>query len=197
MPAALVPCHSLWDMLAAGVCNVQCTKHCVRICAYAGQEFAKVGLQNCNINSSLPVGSVIRIPFLVWDNGLPPLSATVNRTLVITAPCRTGAVLYMRQALPMSWSCNALSHVMCTVSNSKYGESPGLGGCVHGCIMMQADRNHIRSVVTYVVRLCVSAIAHVQAHPSPDSSSGRSSFFNAAPAMQEDMSCRHQSHGCC
>ncbi|KAL0047060.1 hypothetical protein WJX82_005420 [Trebouxia sp. C0006] len=55
-----------------------------------GQEFAKVGLQNCYINSSLPVGTVLQIPFLVWDNGHPALSARVNRTLVITAPCATG-----------------------------------------------------------------------------------------------------------
>ena len=59
----------------------------------AGQEFAKVGLQNCNINSSLPVGSVVQILFLVWDNGQPPLSATVNRTLVITSPCPSGELL--------------------------------------------------------------------------------------------------------
>ncbi|KAL0029268.1 hypothetical protein WJX79_006326 [Trebouxia sp. C0005] len=52
-----------------------------------GQEFAKVGLQNCHINSSLPVGIILQIPFLVWDNGHPALSARVNRTLVITAPC--------------------------------------------------------------------------------------------------------------
>lgn len=57
---------------------------------YAGQEFAKVGLQNCHINSSLPVGTVLQIPFLVWDNGHPALSARVNRTLVITAPCAIG-----------------------------------------------------------------------------------------------------------
>ncbi len=56
----------------------------------AGQEFAKVGLQNCYINSSLPVGTVLQIPFLVWDNGHPALSARVNRTLVITAPCAPG-----------------------------------------------------------------------------------------------------------
>ncbi len=60
----------------------------------AGQEFAKVGLQNCHINSSLPVGTVLQIPFLVWDSGKPPLSATVNRTLVITSPCPSGQFLW-------------------------------------------------------------------------------------------------------
>ena len=56
----------------------------------AGQEFDRVGLQNCGINSSLPVGTVLQIPFLVWDNGRPPLKATANRTLVITSPCTSG-----------------------------------------------------------------------------------------------------------
>ena len=56
----------------------------------AGQEFARVGLQNCDINSSLPVGTVLHIPFLVWDSGRPPLKATANRTLVITSPCTPG-----------------------------------------------------------------------------------------------------------
>ena len=56
----------------------------------AGQEFARVGLRNCGINSSLPVGTVLRIPFLVWDNGRPPLKATANRTLIITSPCTSG-----------------------------------------------------------------------------------------------------------
>ena len=65
----------------------------------AGQEFAKVGLQNCHINSSLPVGTVLQIPFLVWDSGHPPLSATVNRTLVITAPCASGVLLLSRIGL--------------------------------------------------------------------------------------------------
>ena len=64
------------------------------VLVFAGQEFAEVGLQNCHINSSLPVGTVLQIPFLVWDNGQPPLSATVNRTLVITAPCATGVLSY-------------------------------------------------------------------------------------------------------
>ena len=58
----------------------------------AGQEFARVGLQNCGINSSLPVGTVLHIPFLVWDNGRPPLKATANRTLVITSPCTSGTL---------------------------------------------------------------------------------------------------------
>ena len=49
-----------------------------------------MGLLNCHINSSLPVGTVLQIPFLVWDNGHPALSARVNRTLVITAPCAPG-----------------------------------------------------------------------------------------------------------
>ncbi len=61
--------------------------------ALAGQEFVKVGLQNCHINSSLPVGKVLQISFLVWDNGRPPLTNTVSRTLVIIAPCASGMLL--------------------------------------------------------------------------------------------------------
>lgn len=49
-----------------------------------------MGLQNCHLNTSLPVGSVLRIPFLVWDSGRLPLKATANRTLFFTAPCSPG-----------------------------------------------------------------------------------------------------------
>ncbi|KAL0039208.1 hypothetical protein WJX77_011442 [Trebouxia sp. C0004] len=74
-----------------------------------GQEFAKVGLQNCHINSSLPVGTVLQIPFLVWDNGHPALSARVNRTLVITAPCAPGQFLCSGVCQPIN--CAAAAQV--------------------------------------------------------------------------------------
>ena len=69
--------------------------------ANAGQEFSRVGLANCAINTSQPVGTLISINFLVFDKGTPVLNATAVRTLVLGSPCATGNV--------------AISHHMSTV----------------------------------------------------------------------------------
>ena len=57
---------------------------------HAGQEVSQVGLANCAVNTSLPVGTLISISFLVFDKGTPRLNATAERTLVIGSPCATG-----------------------------------------------------------------------------------------------------------
>ena len=57
---------------------------------HAGQEFSRVGLANCAINTSQPVGTHISISFLVFDKGTPVLNATAQRTLVIGSPCAIG-----------------------------------------------------------------------------------------------------------
>ena len=57
---------------------------------HAGQEFSRVGLANCAINTSQPVGTPMSISFLVFDRGTPVLNATAGRTLVIVSPCATG-----------------------------------------------------------------------------------------------------------
>ena len=59
---------------------------------HAGQEFSRVGLANCAINTSQPVGTLISISFLVFDKGTPVLNATAQRTLVIGSPCAKGDV---------------------------------------------------------------------------------------------------------
>ena len=59
---------------------------------HAGQEFSRVGLANCAINTSQPVGTHISISFLVFDKGTPVLNATAQRTLVIGSPCAKGDV---------------------------------------------------------------------------------------------------------
>ena len=59
---------------------------------HAGQEFTRIGLANCAINTSQPVGTRISISFLVFDKGTPVLNATAERSLVIGSPCAKGAV---------------------------------------------------------------------------------------------------------
>ena len=59
---------------------------------HAGQEFGRIGLANCAINTSQPVGTSISISFVVFDRGTPVLNATAQRTLVIGSPCATGYV---------------------------------------------------------------------------------------------------------
>jgi hypothetical protein len=53
--------------------------------------FAAVGLAPCGLSTaSAPVGTTFSIPFSVFDDGLPQLRATVNRTVLIVSPCSSG-----------------------------------------------------------------------------------------------------------
>lgn len=58
--------------------------------AHAAYQFASVGVTPCALNTSQAIGTSLSVTFTVFDNGVPPLSATVTRTLLITAPCATG-----------------------------------------------------------------------------------------------------------
>ena len=57
---------------------------------HAAYQLASVGVTPCALNTSQAIGTSIPVTFTVFDNGVPPLSATVTRTLLITAPCPTG-----------------------------------------------------------------------------------------------------------
>lgn len=53
--------------------------------------FAAVGLAPCGLSTaSAPVGTTFSIPFSVFDDGLPQLWASVNRTVLIVSPCSSG-----------------------------------------------------------------------------------------------------------
>ena len=83
-PAALDSCPD------SGHLNHLRDGNCISV--HAGQEFSRVGLANCAVNTSQPVGTLISISFLVFDRGTPVLNATADRTLVIGSPCATGDV---------------------------------------------------------------------------------------------------------
>ena len=57
----------------------------------AGQEFDTVGLANCRLNTSRPVGYKLNINFFVMEPGLPMFTASVNRTLTIR--CQPGGTM--------------------------------------------------------------------------------------------------------
>ena len=52
----------------------------------AGQAFWQIGLANCQLNTSLPAGTMVAVPFSVIYPGRPDLKATVNRTILIVCP---------------------------------------------------------------------------------------------------------------
>ena len=53
--------------------------------------FAAVGLAPCGLSTaSAPVGTTFSIPFSVFDDGLPQLWSSVNRTVLIVSPCSSG-----------------------------------------------------------------------------------------------------------
>ena len=80
--AAVHSCPRQWPSPSSAPCQL----HPV----HAGQEFNRIGLANCAINTSQPAGTLISITFLVFDRGTPVLNGSAQRTLVIRSPCATG-----------------------------------------------------------------------------------------------------------
>ena len=77
---------------------LECSMFC-----HAAYQFASVGVTPCALNISQAIGTSLSVTFTVFDNGVPPLSATVTRTLLITAPCPTGQ--YYCSAICQQISC--------------------------------------------------------------------------------------------
>ena len=68
----------------------------------AGHAFYKVGLAPCNLaTAAATLGSKLTVPFIVYNDGSPPLQASVNRTLLVVSPCAEG-VLLLQSVL---WFC--------------------------------------------------------------------------------------------
>ena len=64
-----------------GCCAPECSEH-----IGAGQAFWQVGLANCQLNTSLPAGTTLAVPFSVIYPGRPDLNATINRAIRIVCP---------------------------------------------------------------------------------------------------------------
>ena len=73
----------------------------------AAYQFASVGIAPCAINTSAAVGTSFPLSFTVFDNGVPPLSATVSRTVLITAPCPSGQFYCSGTCLQISCAASA------------------------------------------------------------------------------------------
>lgn len=72
---------------------------------FAGHQFASVGLAPCNINTAAAaIGTKFAITFSVYDDALPPLQASVTRTVLITSPCLAGGLLSMIALASTSWA---------------------------------------------------------------------------------------------
>lgn len=76
-------------------------------CGLAVYQFAAVGIAPCALNTSAPVGTRLPITFTVFDNGVPPLSSAVTRTLLITAPCPPGLFYCNGSCLQISCAASA------------------------------------------------------------------------------------------
>ena len=64
--------------------------------ALAGYAFYRVGLTPCRLaTATAALGSKLTVPFTVYDDGVPPLQASVNRTLLVTSPCTEGRHLLL------------------------------------------------------------------------------------------------------
>ncbi|KAK9807795.1 hypothetical protein WJX72_009618 [[Myrmecia] bisecta] len=74
----------------------------------SGLAFALKGLAACNLNTSAPVGTILQVPFTVFDQYQPPTSASVSRSIAITAPCSTGQYLCSGSCSPISCALLAL-----------------------------------------------------------------------------------------
>lgn len=76
-------------------------------CGPAAYQFASVGIAPCALNTSAPVGTRFSLTFLVFDNGVPPLSSSVSRTVLITAPCPLGQFYCDGTCLQISCAASA------------------------------------------------------------------------------------------
>ena len=68
-----------------------------RVQISAGHAFYKVGLAPCNLaTAAATLGSKLTVPFTVYDDGSPPLQASVSRTLLVVSPCAEGMQLLLQ-----------------------------------------------------------------------------------------------------
>ena len=65
----------------------------------AGHAFFKVGLAPCNLTTAAAaLGSKLTVRFTVYDDGSPPLQASVDRILLVVSPCAEGMQLLLQCA---------------------------------------------------------------------------------------------------
>ena len=109
----------------------------------AAYQFASVGLAPCALNTSAPVGTRFPLTFIVFDNGVPPLSSSVTRTLLITAPCPLGqfycdgTCLQISCAAPAALAAAAVMPVITLTSITAQafgGASGGSAGVAYGTV---------------------------------------------------------------
>ena len=104
---------------------------CIRaekLAAAAGQEFWRVGLKDCGLDTSAPTNTVFRIPFVIFDTEAPFSNATVNRVIVLTSPCNTGN--------SSAWSWHAASVIClmtCSCNELPCTPAAGFFDCPSGC----------------------------------------------------------------
>ncbi|KAK9805301.1 hypothetical protein WJX72_012052 [[Myrmecia] bisecta] len=83
---------------------------CLATGSCSGLTFTLKGLAACRLNTSIPVGSILQVPFIVFDQYQPPASASVTRSIAIAAPCSTGQYL-------CSGSCSPIPCVILALLN--------------------------------------------------------------------------------
>ena len=52
-----------------------------------GYEFNALGTAACGVDGTAELGTIFLINFTVFDNSIPPLSATITRAVTIVSPC--------------------------------------------------------------------------------------------------------------
>lgn len=82
------------DLFIVQVTKLLLTQSLMYLVVLPGQEFVLVGLQQCQLNTTVHIGSILEVPFLVWNNGSPAKSASTKRTLVIRSPCIAGKLTH-------------------------------------------------------------------------------------------------------
>ena len=82
-------CHAICDTHVSRMRRI--CQYLTNSCFFAEHLFADVGLAPCAMSTATaPVGTTFNIPFSVFDDGLPHLRSTVNRTVLVVPPCASG-----------------------------------------------------------------------------------------------------------
>ncbi|KAK9804848.1 hypothetical protein WJX72_008548 [[Myrmecia] bisecta] len=71
-----------------------------------GHEFRVKGLQGCGLDKMASIGQSIPITFMVFDTGVPPLNASMTRTVTIAPPCASGQSFCLKTGSTIDHFCS-------------------------------------------------------------------------------------------
>ncbi|KAL0041497.1 hypothetical protein WJX79_005389 [Trebouxia sp. C0005] len=205
-PVRSLSVHYTQDGTLTSVVNSCAPSTCTSTSTCSAYQFASVGVTPCALNISQAIGMSITVTFTVFDNGVPPLSATATRTLLIVAPCSTGQ--YYCSGVCQQISCAASAALaaaavtpvitLTSIPTAVFGStSGGSAGVPYGTVpsfsltpcTSYSDTSSCASVGTDPVYGDISSLVQVTPLQQCEASSSNIDCFNCDVAWLATGSC--------